>query len=421
MTVNALYPTVAPSLDLNFVRSGVLDSRVTFTRASTGTYFNSLGTLTTALTNVPRLDYNPSTLAAQGLLIEESRTNSIRNNTMVGASAGVAPTNWAGWNATTNGVTIASSAAGTENGIAYVDVAVSGTCTLTGTAQTPAFESATQIAATVGQTWTESVYWTLVSGSLADSSFNIRITETDAIGASLTSGDSAAIVPAVGNLRSARYAHTRTLTNASIAFVSPRLRFGFVNGTTYSFTLRVGLPQLELGAFATSVIPTTTVAVTRSADVASVNTLTPWYNATEGTLYAEYSRFGALNFQNIAAFGNAAQTEALTLVFGSGAPSNNQRFDVTAGGASQASISVLTTPALNTIAKTAGAYALNDFAATANGAAPGTDTSGTVPTVTTLGLGTGAALTGPYLNGYLRRITYFPVRLTNANLQAITT
>lgn len=69
-----------PSLDYNFL-SGALPAAVNFSRASSGTYFDASGTLQTASTNVARFDHNPNTLAAVGLLIEESRTNLLLNNT----------------------------------------------------------------------------------------------------------------------------------------------------------------------------------------------------------------------------------------------------------------------------------------------------------------------------------------------------
>lgn len=89
-TQNFAYATsnrnsIRPSLNLDFTRSQTVDPRITFTRASSGTYFNSRGVLTTAATNIPRIDYNPITGACNGLLIEKESTNLIKNNTMVGA------------------------------------------------------------------------------------------------------------------------------------------------------------------------------------------------------------------------------------------------------------------------------------------------------------------------------------------------
>ena len=70
----------AAALDLSFMTPGSLDGRITFTRASTGTYFDAAGTLQTAAANAPRWDYDPATHALRGLLLEEARTNSVLNS-----------------------------------------------------------------------------------------------------------------------------------------------------------------------------------------------------------------------------------------------------------------------------------------------------------------------------------------------------
>ena len=46
-----------------------------FTRASSGTFVNSTGYVNTVSTNVPRFNYNPSTLLYEGLMIEPAKTN----------------------------------------------------------------------------------------------------------------------------------------------------------------------------------------------------------------------------------------------------------------------------------------------------------------------------------------------------------
>lgn len=63
--------------------TGTLDDRVTFSRASAGTYFDALGVMQTASTDVPRFDHNPLTGEPIGILIEEARTNNVPDSTGV--------------------------------------------------------------------------------------------------------------------------------------------------------------------------------------------------------------------------------------------------------------------------------------------------------------------------------------------------
>ena len=62
------------TLDLDFTK-GVLDPRITFTRASSGTRVGPNGLIESIPTNVPRFDHDPITCKPLGLLIEEQRTN----------------------------------------------------------------------------------------------------------------------------------------------------------------------------------------------------------------------------------------------------------------------------------------------------------------------------------------------------------
>jgi hypothetical protein len=396
---------------------------ITFTRASTGTYFDAAGTLTSAAINAPRFDYNPSTLAAQGFLVEEARTNSIRNNTATGSTAGVigsggvAPTNWFFAVQTTTGITRTIVGTGTESGISYVDLRLNGTATGAGTIQI-GFELANSVAGLTSQSWTPSFYWKLAAGSLTGLTNPINALNEYTSAAVFVTFNSAAItLPTTAALATQRQA-TAITTNggATTAFVQPFGQLTIANGAAIDITLRIGLPQLEQGAFATSVIPTTTTALTRAADVASVNTLSPWYNATEGTLYAEsqLTRQNATAGLNTFYIWDTGTSEIKTFYRASGATGAA----VISSGSLQADLTPTAVIPANTITKLALAYAANDFAASGNGGAAVTDTAGTVPS----GLSQ-VILGGPsgILNGYLRRITYYPRRLSNAELQTLTT
>jgi hypothetical protein len=389
---------------------------ITFTRASTGTFFNSAGVLTSAAIDAPRLDYDPSTLAALGFLVEESRTNSIRNNTMVGAVAGTPgtlPTNWQRFTSGTAATAVVGT--GTESGITYFDITFSG-----GNTDSISFfmDGTTGHAALNGQTWTGSAYYKLTAGSFANCTALQAVYEANAAGTALANSTTSITTVTGAALSSQRITTTRVNNNASTAEEQLTLQ---ITGTgAFSFTLRIGLPQLELGAFATSVIPTTTTALTRAADVASVNTLSPWFNSTTGTLFTESQQLPgqtAAVFPRIAVIDDGSTNNAILNLWRS--DTSRLYGSITFGGANQADVGTNGVTQTN-VNKIGLAYATNDFAASVNGGAPSTDTLGSVPSgLTTLRIGRSSGT--DYLNGYLRRITYYPRALSAAELQAITT
>jgi hypothetical protein len=76
----------------------------------------------------------------------------------------------------------------------------------------------------------------------------------------------------------------------------------------------------------------------------------------------------------------------------------------------------------NTIFKSVLGYRANDHAASVNGAAVATNTAVGVPSgLTTLGIGAEAGGTYAQPCGHIRRIAYFPKRLSNTLLQSLTT
>jgi len=414
------YPTIRPSLILDFQKAEVVDPRVTFTRASTATFFNNAGVLTSAANNIPRIDFNPSTLVCNGLLIEEQRTNSIRNNTMQGAVAGTPgtlPTNWITIGAGLGTLTQQIVGTGTSNGITYIDVRISGTTSTISFGISP--ESNTQISAASGQNWTSSIYLARVGGTTSNLTIIQRVVERTIVGSGVANTPTN-ITSSLGTSLS-RFSVTRTLTDATTAFVTTDVLFEFLAGAAIDITLRIGLPQLEQGAFATSVIPTTTTALTRNADVASMTgtNFSSWFNAAEGTLLAQVIYGADVNCKT-AFINNGAYTNLFSMQ--REASLDRWQVDVFSGGSRQALLTFATnSAAINSVSKCASAYKVNDFSGSVNGGTVVTDTSGLVPvSMDRLALGRDNVGSAEFLNGWLQRISYYPVRNTNSQLQALT-
>jgi hypothetical protein len=231
----------------------------------TATALDLAGNVIQFATGVPRI-------TNRGILVEEARTNSIRNSVAAGAVAGTpgtAPTNWS-VSAGTTSLSTQVVATGTDatTGATFVEIRFFGTTTTGGTVQIR-LEAGNSIAATNAQAWSASVYAALVAGSV--SGFTavpfLQFDMNNAAGGY------------VGNSTSTALTTTSTMTRSVVNFTTNQVLTAFVfpyiaitpgTGKTVDFTLRVSLPQTELGAFATSPIITTGAAGTRGADAASI-------------------------------------------------------------------------------------------------------------------------------------------------------
>jgi len=406
--------SLAP-LDLRFALQKTLDPRVSFTRASTGTFVGSNGLIQSATTNEARFDHNPTTGENLGLLVEEARTNGIRNNTMVGAVAGTPGTNPTLWQYVTtqsNGLAVSVIGTGTESGINYIDYRFNGT-----TVASPngiAFGIDLTTAATA-QTWTNSLYWKLAGGTATGvTAWQIGVIETTAGGSFITGANYTQTVPTSAALITQRPAATRTLSGGStVGGVQMTLSISVTGNTAMDFTLRIGLPQLEQGAFATSVIPTTTATATRSADVASITgtNFSSFYNQTEGTWFVHSDIRQLLLVASNNSFDERQPQMGLggSLVY--------DFYSIT-GGVIQAN-NTGSTHIMGIPDKVIYALKANNFIGACNGLLTTADTSGSFgSSITQLNIGafhSGGAVAG----GTFRRIAYWPTRLPNNTLQAI--
>jgi hypothetical protein len=373
---------------------------ITFTRASTATFFDSAGVLQSAAIDVPRFDYNPATLAAQGLLIEESRTN------LLTYSEEFDNASWAKLNSSV-----------TANAVVAPDGTLTGDLLIPNTTNAQHRLDQTPTSTTTSQTF--SVYakadgYNFVGLRIGSSgtSFNLS---TGAV--SVNGSGSVGSITAVGNgwyrcsiVVSAAAANDIARINVADA-ATPAASFA---GDGFSGIYIWGA-QLEAGAFPTSYIPTTTTALTRAADVASVNTLSPWYNASQGTWYVEYLEraFNAAHQVTYASDGTSAERIAININ-----SSNVLDAQIVSGGTDTFTGNAPTLTAQNY--KIALAYEANNAGLSANGSAVTTDTSVTLPVgISNLKIGSTAA-NSQYVNSVISRITYYPRRLSDAELQAIT-
>jgi hypothetical protein len=174
--------------------------------------------------------------------------------------------------------------------------------------------------------------------------------------------------------------------------------------------------QLEVGAYATSYIPTLGASVTRVADAASKTGISSLIGQTEGSFYAEWEVTQADGGVYEMSLSDGSASNAVRLRQNS---SNTMQLVVASSGAVVASISSGTTIVVGQQYKLAAAYKLNDFVFYLNGTQVGSDSSGAVPaTLTSIGTSRGDGNFPFY--GELNQALVFKTRLTNDQLAELT-
>jgi hypothetical protein len=414
---------VIAALNEDFTNGAVsLDPLITFSRASSATYFDSAGVLQTAGSGVARAhafqDYNPSTLAPLGFLIEEQRTN------LIITSGDLASANWAKLNCTQSAIAAAKGFpfafslqgnAGSSLKILNTAAAISITAGAVYTAwAVVSYDDCRYISFTFDDGATANGVWTAFDLSLG--------TISRAAVAYGTGASAASTITAIGG---GLYFITITGTAGTVATLARWAISQQSSGTTqfnnFDTTTKYKFyhAQLELGAFRTSAIHTTGTAATRLADSASITgtNFSQWYNQTEGTFVSKTLiawNIGAADFPSDYQASDGTGSNRMVI----GAGNNIGLYGVTVGGVIQ--VELYPAESENIVKKRAFAYKLNDYGISLNGGAATTDTSATVPTVNKLNIGAWSNDTVT-LNGWVSSLAYFRTRLPNATLASLST
>jgi hypothetical protein len=399
-------------LALEFDLAETIDSRISFSRNSDASYFNSAGILQISSIDEARIDYNPSSLNNLGLLIEESRTNLItysedltngiytKSNVTISGDSAAAPdsnnTADSVLETTTNGEhSISESLAGLDQTQTYYGLSVfvkgiNRTKILLEFVDTAS--SANTVTASVDLSDQSIAEQTTGTGEILDSFVKqlpndwFRISLAGRTGQSGEHKFSAVVLDDAGQ---------RTFAgDVSKGF----LMWGF---------------QIEQGGKTSSYIPTSGATSTRESDVAVISgtNFSTWFNQSEGSFYWKGDTQGYVTTPAIGyEVNDNTALESLQLVI-SDTNAVSSRISVIDGGSSVATLDSPNprTATGNSMYVNGFVYKADDFYFKDKNAEASTDTAGTLPTVTQMSIGSSfvADSATKFLNGHISKILYW--------------
>ena len=381
---------------------------VTFTRASSATYFDSAG-VQTAATDALRFDSDPVTLAPRGILIEGARTNLflrseefsnaswVKSNCTITADAAVAPDG-----AASADTMVENAGSGVKQAAQTVSGIVSGTTYTISLFVKAAGRSFFCIQAYSAWAGANNSTWYDLSTGTVSSSQGSTVAGIQALG---------------GGWYRLTYTRVATATGTGTIGFFPCQSSGSVNYTGDGVSgVHVWGAQIEVGSFASSYIPTTTASATRAADVLTA-ALGGWFNTAAGTAVPQWRCPFVAGTTQQCVFSIDDGTANNRVTLWAKDASGNLMLEVVAGGVQQCAISGGAAVAGQS-EKVAVSWKANQFALSRNGATVVTEVAGSVPTgLTTLRFGSTTA--GQHLFGTMSAFSNIPRCVSNAELQAL--
>jgi hypothetical protein len=271
---------------MNLVKPDAITTTGSITRSTTGTYFDSTGTMQTAAINAVRINYEPLTGEFRGVLIENAATNLLTYSEQFDNAA---------W--TKVGVSVTTNASTAPNGSLTADKIVITNISDPGIAQV-----ANTGSAITGKTFTFSIYAWTDSGQPTSA----QLLMYDAAVAYVQTKDIIlTTTPVLYYITAAFPLAVGTTLNARLDLLQNTSAIG-----NYCYSWGA---QLEVGSTATSYIPTVASQVTRAADIITgsglvYTTLTEsnpeWSSATTYALganvvYGIYGTYKSLQSSNL--------------------------------------------------------------------------------------------------------------------------
>jgi hypothetical protein len=428
-------PVVLPTLNLDFANSQSLDKRITFTRGSIGTRVNRNGLIETIPANQPRFDFDPISGECKGLLIEESRTNyfwgtqtgnggTVSNGTATGAD-GVTAKKFVPTLGNTSFPSI-------YNYTSYSFIAASG-----GTVDV-SFSG--YFAATGNGLYVPDIVIELNTGGTSNYIFaellpdltNGNIVSKTASGAV---GFSELIAPQITLMPFGMYKVTWSVRYTQGATIRDRVNFYIqcrrknsptgATGTYYADGVngfQFSCIQYEIGAFPTSYIPPTTAAVTRNPDNATMTgtNFSSWFGSPTdlSVFFSGLAPYASNNNAYYWQLTNTAITERIIFRY-AGLPQVIPYYNSTSiGGVFGSASQVRDIKCVGMIDNKSVAIAINDGNIKYQFARLNIPR---IPTGLTQ-LNIGSSHSGfNYLNGTIRKLSYYPKRILDNQAVYLTT